>query len=1550
MKKTIFRTLLMAVFITVSHFSAGAYSFSSVCSTGQTLYFDILSDSTVAVVFPNLMGGSYYSGYSMPTGNLHIPSSVTYAGDTYTVTSIGNNAFTGCTGLTGLLIPNTVTSIGSSACSQCTGLVTVDIPNTVTSIGDNAFMGCSHLTSIVLPSTVTLIGVGTFQGCGTLASVTMGPSVTAIGNVAFEGCSSLTSIHIPDEVTMIGNWAFCNCTSLDSIYIGASVLYVLSNTFSGSNNVRYMHYNARNAVCSSGYQSALPVAGLTQLVIGNDVQTLSQYTFANAQMLDSVSIGCGVTSIDGNAFFGTSNVHYLDYNNGHFTDVTFPHAAFSHFSRLTTVVFGDSVQYIPKNAFSQKDSLQQVVYSSSVRSIGDSAFRNCSSLSGPLQLPSMLTAIGNASFEGCSGIQGTLALPSTLTHLGAEAFAGCAGLEGTLNIPATLQLIDMGAFRGCEWLSEVVLSDSLVSLGSSSFSGCVHLTAPTFPNSLTTIGDSVFYGCSMIGGQLSFPASVGSIGDYAFASVDSITGIIMRAVIPPTIFAHTFASVSSSIPIQVPCGVVLNYTSADYWEDFTNITESMPFNLIVSVNDTSMGTFLILQEPTCSDHTAWVQAVADSGYHFVRWSDGTTANPRRIRLVSDTIVMALFASDNSYITVFSNDSARGTVSGSGTYGYNDTAFIVALSSLNYHFLYWNDGDTCNPRSVIVTQDSIFEAFFVSDTSTFIVSSDNLQMGTVSGGGVYLYQDVVTISAFPDYGYHFVQWNDGITVNPRQVLVSQDSAFTAFFSANNYSVLVSSANPIMGTVTGGGIYAYHTTVTILASPSEGAHFVQWSDGNTENPRTVIISSDTVLVAQFAYNMYDLDLSVNDTSLGSVSGGGTYSYNSVVTISAIPNEGCHFVQWNDGSTTNPRTLTVTGDISYIAQFAVNVYSIMVSSASPAMGTVSGGGAYAHNTIFTISAIPATGYHFVQWNDGNSDNPRTLAATHNATYIAQFAVNTYTLNVASAQSALGTVSGGGTYMYNSLVTISAVPNYGYHFVQWDDAGTDNPRTVRIVRDTTYTAQFDTNTYRVTALSSDFSGGSVLGGGTYNYLTLVTLTAQPSPHYHFVQWSDSLPNNPRTITLVCDTQLTAQFQIDSHFVAVSSANPAMGHTSGSTTVAYGNVLYISATPNYGYHFSGWSDGNLQNPRRVVVTSDTSFYAQFVPNNYSAVITSGDSALGAVSGGGIYSYLSSITLMAIPLGNSRFVTWSDGNSDNPRTLLLTKDTNLVAQFVVNTCQLVCQPSDPTMGMVSGSGTYNFQSQVEILATANSHCHFVRWNDGLTDNPRLVTLTSDTLFVAYFMQDTQYSITVTSNDYQMGQATGSGRYYYGDQAMLSAIPYEHYHFVNWSDGSTANPRIVRVIADADYQAVFSPDMFSVTLSVNNPDMGAAYGGGEYPYFAEATFTAVSFPGYAFRSWNDGNTDNPRIQIITENISYQAIFYDELGISDKDQNYSYRVFVKDKCIFVEGVLGEDVSVFDIYGRKIVHFDNVRTTLRIEIISTGVYLIRVGSGDAVKIVIL
>ena len=219
------------------------------------------------------------------TGSVVIPEKVTYESVEYSVTSIGQSAFSLCFGLTSVTIPNSVTSIGAEAFNNCDGLTSVTIPNSVTSIGSSAFYSCSDLTSVTIPNSVTSIGSSAFRYCSRLTSITIPNSVTSIRNYAFSSCSGLTSVTIPKSVTSIGVEAFYNCSGLTSVTIPNSVTDIGERAFSD---------------CS----------GLTSITIGSGINSIGNTAFASCSDLTDVTCYAeNVPSTRTNAFKDS----YIEY-------------------------------------------------------------------------------------------------------------------------------------------------------------------------------------------------------------------------------------------------------------------------------------------------------------------------------------------------------------------------------------------------------------------------------------------------------------------------------------------------------------------------------------------------------------------------------------------------------------------------------------------------------------------------------------------------------------------------------------------------------------------------------------------------------------------------------------------------------------------------------------------------------------------------------------------------------------------------------------------------------------------------------------------------------------------------------------------------------------------------------------------------------------------------------------------------------------------------------------------------------------------------------------
>lgn len=337
-------------------------------------------------------------------------------------------------------------------------------------------------------------------------------------------------------------------------------------------------------------------------------------------------------------------------------------------------------------------------------------------------------------------------------------------------------------------------------------------------------------------------------------------------------------------------------------------------------------------------------------------------------------------------------------------------------------------------------------------------------GTVEGGGAYPEQTNVYLTAHPNPGWVFDHWTGGYTDNPLMFTLVSDVTYTAYFLQEEYTLTLNAFPPEGGLVSANpaGPYHYGDMVTLTATPNQGYTFVSWNDGSTNAMRTVEVTGDETYSAIFTQGgstMYTVTVLSENPLLGTVSGGGTFPAGAVIQISATPSPQARFVSWDDNVTDNPRTITVNGNVTYMAKFAaLQNYTITVESANPTMGSVTGGGNFVEGTSITIGATAFSGYYFIGWDDGNADNPRTITVTQDATYRAQFstnAVTTYTVNVL-CDNAQGSVVGNGTYTAGAIATLAAIPNPGFEFDKWSDNVTDNPRTVVVNSDMTFVAFF--------------------------------------------------------------------------------------------------------------------------------------------------------------------------------------------------------------------------------------------------------------------------------------------------------------------------------------------------------------------------------------------------------------------------------------------------------------------------------------------------------------
>lgn len=301
----------------------------------------------------------------------------------------------------------------------------------------------------------------------------------------------------------------------------------------------------------------------------------------------------------------------------------------------------------------------------------------------------------------------------------------------------------------------------------------------------------------------------------------------------------------------------------------------------------------------------------------------------------------------------------------------DLVVITATPSEHYHLTAWSDGSTQNPYSFRLRGDKTLSASFSIDT--FVVTATGTH-GSVSGSGTYEYNESCTLLFEPDSHYHFVEWSDGDPNNPRTFNVTENLTVSTVGILDQHTITTSAVN---GTITGGGTYDYGSSVVLTFTPSSGYEFDHWSDGDTNNPRTIAVLQD----ATYSCTGLGQEVTISATAhYGSVTGAGTYRIGDTCTLTYTPFAHHHFVNWTDGSVENPRSFTVTGAASFEANGAIDQHTISVSATN---GVASGAGTYNWGTTISISVAPNSGYKFTEWSDGNTDNPRSVTVTADASY---------------------------------------------------------------------------------------------------------------------------------------------------------------------------------------------------------------------------------------------------------------------------------------------------------------------------------------------------------------------------------------------------------------------------------------------------------------------------------------------------------------------------------------------------------------------------------------
>ena len=1432
------------------------------------------------------------------SGNVSIPTVVTYNGTTYTVTSISENAFKECGYLTSVTIPNSVTSIGRMAFAYCWSLESVTLSENISSIEGYTFYDCNSLTSITIPNNVTYVGENAFGYCYNLSAVTFGNNVTTIDNYAFAYCWSLESVTIPASVSYIGYSTFVSCNSLNSIVVESG-----NTTYDSRNNCNAIIETASNTLITGCQSTIIPETvttigdeafyncdGLTTIAIPNSVTSIGYYAFANCDNLSSVDLGNGVTTISGRAF---------EYCYA-MTSVTIPASvteigSWAFYDCPTIVMEGTTPPTISSSTFKSEATIF-VPCTALDTYLATSVWQDLNLQGSNYTVTLSATEGGYAQITASDCATNTV----TIEAYPEERYVFTQWSDGNTDNPRILTLTEDIALTAEFTILTYPVTNLVVTTNCGTAYASWESDAPWFEvAAFDANGDYVLYDIVTykVGVSNSQPFADGEYtwqvtpmysdieGDYAGDAVQA----------PFTISADNCVDLeihdlSYTITDETTVNLTWNSEASAYYVRLYDYQGNYLVNELIYTNSF---TYTL---PDMGRYWFEIQGYNEDLTQYSSWQN-----------ISFDIVYSNWEYDLNF--VYGEQQDNGT--------WNDAYQRPIL-------LYSEDYQTVmRIYPMPKYENSIIGTYFVEN------NTDNLYAGGMWGDGSYITYNGISTGAI----------QSGMVTIAR----NEENKFVVSFDltdANgiNYTNTCTIENMSGSNITDDNVTALSASQALTLTQNLPDHDLTTMPYMVNGVISRITSYDVNLYSRARFYISEDGSTTNEFYCYNTS----WLNNTSFTTGDEIAEGDTVVIYGNLQNYQGTTPEIKG---YVYQhFAKeeedeSCYTLTVDATEGGYVSISPeADCYEEGTEVTLTAIANEGYQFSQWNDGSTENPRTLMMNSNTTLTAEFSRLTYVITNLVITTDCGNASGtwecdapwydirimdmagniqASGIMNSKNVYANSLPEGNYIWwvcpmysdTEGDYAGeaVEQAFTISLegcidpeIYDLTYTTTND-SIVNVTWVSEAplfqvwmyDSFGELLNSEFLNGNNYCDTLSETGVYQFQIRSVDADTMHYTSPAYYLDINITIP-ETPCYTLAVN-ANDGGNVSVSPLAECYeaGTQVVITATPNENYEFVTWSDGNTSAQRTIVMDKDYNLTATFrstsIPtNNYTLTLTCDEG--GTVGKNPNYEYYeenSTVTIFANANEGYKFVQWSDGNTESVRSITITQNTVLHATFVVEQKEqfslTITADEGGTVTTIPNQDTYDAGTIVAVIANANDGYEFVRWSDGITDNVRSVTMTQDITLHATFVakQKEQYTLSLTAGEGgSVTKTPDQPSYEDGTSVDIAAIANDGYEFVTWSDGNTSAQRTIIMDRDYSFTAIFQStsvpaDYYTLILTCDEGGTVRKSPNQEhYEVNTVVTIFAQANEGYDFVRWSDGNTDSIRTITMTQNIALHAIFVAE----------------------------------------------------------------------------